>query len=77
MREWIKVTDRMPTTPSAVLVVIKGKWGYPDIKERIIKAAARVSTGSEELTHWMDDRGHFIQNKDVTHWMPFPELPVD
>lgn len=59
--EWISVKDRLPETGKNVLVVVKGE----------------VHEGVLGMVFWTVPNAESYCNKDVTHWMPLPEPPVD
>ena len=64
MSEWISVKDRVPEKHKKVLWCgVKGGLFIGEYCEVFIGAV-----------NVKDGRGHF---RDVTHWMPLPELPKE
>ena len=73
MSEWILTEDKLPPNETPVLIVYRGmfmigeiRWDHP---------------GHEDTynSYWYWDNpyhdGQCWESFDVTHWMPFPELP--
>lgn len=61
---WISVDDRLPEDDVPVIACCAGKW--------------HGETMYQDGYGWYDDEHGRINSKDrePTHWMPFPELPV-
>lgn len=65
MSEWISVKDRVPEKHKKVLWCgVKGGLFIGEYHDPFLCGAVIAK----------DSRGHF---RDVTHWMPLPELPKE
>jgi hypothetical protein len=61
--EWIDVNDQLPNEDSSVLVVGLARY-------------RTVADWSKE-SGWSVGREELFGSKDITHWMPLPELPKE
>lgn len=72
MSEWISAKNRLPEKGGKYLVCWKG-FLLPDVD------LLYYSTDCKQFGFWSDEEGDFVWNiepvKEVTHWMPIPELP--
>lgn len=78
VRRWIPVTERLPELNKEVLVYaigkvdgIRGKSAI-EITERFLFRLFPISEGREE---WRSPWQYFLENYEITHWMPLPEPP--
>ena len=67
MSEWISVEDRLPDTLHS----------KPYRLVRIVTDGVDVWTTKQHSSYWNDPELYEDCEKDVTHWMPLPEPPVD
>lgn len=75
MNEWIKVNDRLPNETEGYLVVLDNE----DIDIRVFNSKNDpLQTCSSMLDKFLflDNMGVWHSTDRVTHWMPFPELPM-
>ena len=78
MTKWISVKDALPKDENCVLVWIR--WG-----ETPAKASYKEGRGWLPNTEHYDCEGGWdgcvtigdFSSKEVTHWMPLPEPPLD
>ena len=74
MSEWISVKDRLPDEQQHVFT-----YG-PDNGMSIYRWCRFYGRGRNGAQTWVDGHGddsssYGIENYDITHWMPLPELP--
>ena len=80
MAEWIPVTERLPELDQEVLVYAVGKIdGFIGdsvyaLTERVLFKFFPSSEGTEE---WRSPWQYFMEDYEITHWMPLPEPPMD
>ena len=65
--EWISVEDRLPRKNESVGYTFDGK----KIRQDVYYPGYNGSWESE------DDMGYCIDEKNITHWIPFPEAPKE
>lgn len=63
--EWISVNDRLPSTEECYLCVIKD-----DIRSSFIRICL-FEDNKFRIKEWFTENLH----RNVTHWMPLPEIP--
>lgn len=77
---WIPVTERLPELDKEVLVYAVGKIdGFIGssvyaLTERFLFKFFPSSKGTEE---WRLPWQYFMEDYEITHWMPLPEPPED
>lgn len=77
---WIPVTERLPELNQEVLVYAVGKIdGFIGssvfaLSERFLFKFFPSSKGTEE---WRSPWQYFMEDYEITHWMPLPEPPED
>ena len=73
--KWINAKDSLPNIETPVIIVIGGnvcigelRWDHPSYEDSY-----------EAYMYWDDpnDDGKEWEWRDVTHWMPIPELPIE
>ena len=80
MAEWIPVTERLPELNQEVLVYAVGKIdGFIGssayaITERFLFKYFPSSKGTEK---WGSPWEYFMEDYEITHWMPLPEPPKE
>ena len=67
--EWIRTDRQLPEKDTEVLIIVKGKYITVGELTNYDKWMALNGLGIVEAT------GYFSLNQ-VTHWMPYPELPI-
>lgn len=70
--KWIPVTERLPQEFVSVLVCIPCEHPFPTVKEAYLTNEEAYLTND----YWVTKTSIF-SDKDVTHWMPFPEPPKE
>ena len=77
---WIPVTERLPELDKEVLVYAVGKIdGFIGssvyaLTERFLFKFFPSSKGTEE---WRSPWQYFMEDYEITHWMPLPEPPKE
>ena len=69
---WTSVKKKVPGPYPVVLVVFKGRGGR-DIDRMVWVGYRSDKCPRKGDSRWTDPEGFPLYN--VTHWMPFPELP--
>lgn len=64
MSEWIKCTNKLPDACVEVLVTDR------------VNVETMWLDGNGRWDSWVDIGGRSICTLDITHWMPFPNLPA-
>lgn len=69
---WISVKERMPPLKEKVLV-----WAVGKSKLTMGKTHCDVTFTAEEMgeVRWWECWMRFIEDWDITHWMPLPDAP--
>lgn len=72
MPKWISVKERMPPLKEKVLV-----WAVGKSKLTMGKTYCDVTFTAEEMgeVRWWECWMRFIEDWDITHWMPLPDAP--
>lgn len=71
--EWISVKDKLPKPKQSVYVL--------DLPKKLLSVGIYKPKEDEddeilrEMFAWTTMHDEVYMNYDVTHWMPFPELP--
>lgn len=80
MAEWIPTIERLPELNQEVLVYAVGKIdGFIGssvyaLTERFLFKFFPSSEGTEE---WRSPWEYFMEDYEITHWMPLPEPPKE
>jgi len=80
MSEWIPVTEQLPELNQEVLVYAVGKIdGFIGssvyaLTKRFLFKFLLSSKGTEE---WRSPWLYFLEDYEITHWMPLPEPPKE
>lgn len=78
--EWISVKDRLPEEGQEVLVISHGWEGrlvYIGEHTRIESETSWLTGITSKASDWLLQGWSYLREPQVTHWMPFPELPEE
>ena len=76
--QWIPVEDGLPEVGTEVLVFAKGKTeGFDSVIAIASRHIYKFFSWSEGEEMWSTPWEYFHTNYEITHWMPFPEIPAE